>query len=87
VLVDLVNRADVGVVERGRRARLAQEAVEHRPVAGRLGGQELQGHGAVEDAVVGPVHDAHAPAAQLLDDPVVGHVRADQTGLPERAAS
>ena len=83
VLPDLVNRADVGVVERGRRAGLAKEAVERGAVAGGLGRQELQGDGPAEDAVVGPVDDAHAAATELLDDPVVRNFPADHDASRE----
>ena len=48
VLADLVDGADVGVVERRRRARLAQEALERRRVLRHLVRQELERHLAAE---------------------------------------
>ncbi len=82
VLPDLVDRADVRVVEGGGGPGLAQEPVERGAVAGGLGGEELQGDGSVEDAVVCPVDDAHTAATELLDDPVVRDVLSDHLASP-----
>ncbi len=65
----------VGMVEGGGGARLALEAFEGVGLGGELFRQELEGHGAPEPRVLGLVDDAHAPAAQLLDDAVVGEQR------------
>ena len=56
---------------------LAPEAREGVRVPGQLRGQELEGHVAPELRVLGFVHDAHAPAAELRRDPVVGDFAAD----------
>ena len=73
VLVDVVNRADVGMVERGRRLRFPLESFQSLPVPGEFCRQKLQGHSALQLAVLGLVHYPHAPAAQLLQDAVVGN--------------
>ncbi len=77
VLVDVVDRADVGVVEGGGGLGLAPEPLEGDPIAEELLGQELQGNGPVEAGVLGLVDDTHPSAAKLLEDPVVGDGLAD----------
>jgi hypothetical protein len=72
-----VDRADVRVLERGRGARLALEPLERLRVRGNVLGEELQGDLAPESQVLGAVNDAHAAAAELLDDPVTGDRLAD----------
>ena len=75
VLVDRVHGADAGVVEGRGGAGLALEARERVRVLGQLRGQELERDVAAELRVLGLVHDAHAPAAELRRDPVVGDLR------------
>lgn len=82
-LVDLVDRADVGMVQRRRGLRLDHEASLGVLVAREVGRQDLQRDRAPELGVLGPVHDAHASAAQLLDDAIVG---AGLTDHPESRA-
>ena len=82
VLVDRVDGADPGVVERRGRARLALEALEGGRVGGELGGQELERDVPAELRVLGLVDDAHAAAAELRDDPVVGDGLADHRPSP-----
>src|SRR5262249_40446975 len=62
---------DVGVIERGQQLGLALEAGELLGVARQLGRQRLDRHLAIELAVVGEVHDAHAAAAEFTFDDVV----------------
>ena len=71
VLVDVVDRADVGVLERGGGARLALQPLEGLRVARQLLGQELQRDASAELQVLGLVDDAHAAAAQLREHAVV----------------
>jgi hypothetical protein len=58
-LADLVDGADIGVVERGGGAGLAQEAGPHVLAFQGLLGEDLQRHGAVEIDVLGPPDLAH----------------------------
>ena len=77
VLADLVDGADVRMVERRRRPRLAREPIER---AARLPdhvGQELERHLPPQLGVRGAIDDAHAAAAELLDDLVVRDAFAD----------
>ncbi len=70
VLADLVDGDDVVVLEGGAGPGLAEEALAGHRVAGELRQDHLQGHGAAEVRVLGPVDDAHAPAPQFLLDGV-----------------
>ncbi len=59
---------DVRVVDRGRDPRLAPETLAEAFLPGVLGEDELEGHGALERELLGPVHDPHvARADHLLD--------------------
>ena len=71
--VDLVNDADVGMAERGRRLRLMEKA---RLLLGALDsprGDELERDGASELCVFRAVHDAHAARAELAENPIMGY--------------
>ena len=74
---DLVDRADVGMVQSGSGLRFALKALEGLRVVGYIVGQELQGDEAAELGVLGLVDDAHAAAAELFDDAVVRDGLAD----------
>jgi hypothetical protein len=76
-LVDLVDDADVGVLEAGDRLRLLQEARARQGVARQLGGDELDGDLPAELQILGLVDDTHPPLADLLDHPVFGDGLAD----------
>ncbi len=77
-LPDLVDGADVGIVEDRGRLGLVDEALAGLVVVGQLEGQELEGHGAPQLDVVGLVDDAHAAAADLAEDTVLA--RDDSSG-------
>ena len=68
LLADVVNGADVGMVERGSGLRLALEAGQRLRIAGDFVGQELQGHEAVQARVLGFVDHTHAAAAEFFDE-------------------
>jgi hypothetical protein len=72
ILVDVVDRADVRVIQGRGRARLAPEPLERVLVAEGLG-QELQGDESAQLQILGPEDDAHAAAAKLLENAVVGN--------------
>ena len=71
-VVDVVDRADVGVLERGRRPSLPLEPLQGLRVRGDVLGKKLQGDPAAEPEVLGQIHDAHSAGAQLLQDSIVG---------------
>ena len=70
VLTDVVDGADVRMVESRCRARLPAEARERGGIAREQLGQELEGDGLAEGEVVGPVHLAHPALAEWGDDAV-----------------
>ena len=81
VLSDLVDRADVRVVERRCRLGFAPEAFQGLLVAGHVFGKELQSDETMEGRVLSFIDHAHAAAAQFLDDAVM------RDGLTDHGAS
>ncbi len=65
---------DVGVVEFGRVANLAKEAVKNAAAVDELAADDLEHLDAAHHRVVGEVDDAHAAPAELAEDLVVGVV-------------
>ena len=61
---DVVQGADVGMVERGDTLGLALEARPELRVGGELRREQLQGHVPREAGVAGPINLAHAPRAE-----------------------
>jgi hypothetical protein len=53
---DVVQDADVGMMDTGNGARLALETLPALRPAGEVLGQNLDGYGAVERCIVGPIH-------------------------------
>ena len=77
---DVVNRADVGMVQRRCGFRFAPESFQRLTIVGQLFGQELKSNEAVKPYVLGLIDHSHPAAAQLLDDAVV------RDGLPNHWA-
>ena len=77
VLADLVDRADVGVVQRRSGTGLAAETFERMRIAGNVSRKEFEGDKAAQADVFGLVDYAHASAAEFLDDAVVRDGLAD----------
>ena len=71
VLADVVNRADVRMIERGSGLCLALEAGQRLWIAGNLVGQEFQGDETMQARVFCLVDDTHAATAELFDDTVM----------------
>src|SRR6185437_12889387 len=72
ILPDVVNGADVGVIQSRRGLRLALKSGQGLWVAEHLIGQELEGNKTVQAGVLRLVDHTHTPAANLLDDLVMG---------------
>ena len=70
VLADVVDGADVRIVEGRGGARLAQEAVLGGAVPAVLGRQQLDRHPAPQPGVLGLIDHAHAAGADLTDQPI-----------------
>jgi hypothetical protein len=81
MLLDGVDGADAGMVQGAGGAGLALEALQGGGVAGQVGGQELEGHAAVQPNVLGLIHHAHATGTELAEDAVV------RDGLPDQDVS
>ena len=69
--IDFIDRADVGMIQRGGGARFALEALERPAVARHFGREKFQRDGAAKFRVDGVVDDAHTAAAKLFLDPIV----------------
>jgi hypothetical protein len=68
---DVVDGANVGMIQRGGGARFATEALERLRVFGQFIGEEFQGDEAAEVGVLSLVHHTHAATAELFDDAVM----------------
>ena len=84
--VDLVHGDDIRVHERGRRARLAEEALLLHGVAREVAGEDLDGDFAIEACVVRAPHVAHAPCADMCNDLVVQELSADHDANASRTS-
>ena len=71
MFTDFVDRADIGMVERGGGTRLAAKAFQRLWVSRQFIGQEFQSDEAAKLGVFGFVDDTHPTAAQLLNNAVV----------------
>jgi hypothetical protein len=80
VVLDIVDGADVRVVQAGRRPRFAFEAVQRLAVADHVVRDELQGHMPAEAKVFSLINNAHASATDFPDDAIVGDRLADHEG-------
>ena len=72
LLPDVVNGADIGVIQGGRRLCFALEAGQRLRITANLLGQKFKGHEAVQACVLGFVDYPHATAAELVGDSIVG---------------
>src|ERR1700730_13485587 len=71
LLANVVNRADVGMVESRRGLRFTLKTGKSLGVFGYFIGQEFQSHKPVQPGVFSLVHHTHPATAELLDDAVV----------------
>src|SRR6266545_2930051 len=72
VLSDLINRADIRMVESRGGLRLALKPLQRLTILGKGFGQELNGDEAMQPQVLGLVDHTHAPGTQSFQDAVVG---------------
>ena len=70
-LADIVDRQNIGVVQRGQRSRLTTQPIAVFGAEARGVRHELQGDIAAETVVMRPVHHAHAALADSIDHAVV----------------
>jgi hypothetical protein len=72
VFVDVIDSADVRMVQRRGRSRFALKSLDGRMILGKLLGEKFQAHVAAEAKVLGFVHNPHPAAAQLFQNAVMG---------------
>ncbi len=77
LVVNLVDGADVGVIQRRSGLGFALEAGQGLRVFGDFIGQEFQGNKAMQLHVFGFIDHAHPAAAEFVDDAIVGDGLAD----------
>src|SRR5256885_13046652 len=71
VLVDVVNRADVRVIQGGGGSRFALEALDGQMVFRNMFREKLQADVPTQAQIFGAIHNSHAAAAELLQDAVM----------------
>jgi hypothetical protein len=71
LIVDVVDGADVGMIEGGRGLGLTLKAGKGLGIAGDFFGKEFERDEAVETRVFGLINDFHAATAELFNDAVV----------------
>ena len=86
VFANLMDGADVGMVQGGSRARFAAETLERLRVLGDVGGEEFEGHEAAQFGVFGLIDDTHPASAEFLENTVVRNGLADHEPRACRAA-
>ena len=83
---DVVDRADIGVIERGGRPRFTLEAFQRLRRRRDSVRQHFDRHHPVETGVRGPIHRAHPAGAERRDDGVGAEASAGSKGQ-ERSRS
>ncbi len=78
LLADIVDRADMWMVQRRCGLGFTLEATERIGIGGEVLRNELERNGTMQPRIFGFVDDAHAAAAELLEDAVVGERLTDQ---------
>ena len=76
-LANVVNRANVGVVEGGGGTSFTSETFQCLRVSGNVIRQELERNETTQLRVLGLVNDAHTATAELFDDAVARNCLAD----------
>jgi hypothetical protein len=77
LLVDVIDRAYVGMVEGGSGSRFAPESLKRLRVMGEIFRKELEGDEAAKTRILGLVHNAHPAATEFLGDSIVRDGLAD----------
>src|SRR5260370_12734603 len=84
VLSEFVDGNDIRMVEGRRRACILLETVQPVAISGECGGQNLDRNAAVQARIPSPVHLAHPPGAEQLDNLVRSELRAGGEGHSAR---
>ncbi len=83
-LSDVINRADIRVVQHRCSLCFSPKAVQGLRIFGHVVGQELESHKTIKARVFSLVHYAHAAATELLGDAVVRDGLADHSTMWRR---
>ncbi len=78
VRADVVQRADVGMVQQGYGARFRDQPIPRVRILGDAGGDDLDGHRSVETRIAGAIHLPHAALAKRCQDLVRSEARSSQ---------
>jgi hypothetical protein len=77
VLANLVDGANVRMIQRRGRAGLSSETLNRLLVLRRIVGKKFKCNEAAEQRVLGLIDDSHPAAAKPLDNPIMGDGLAD----------
>src|SRR5436190_10285523 len=78
MFTDVMDRADIRVIQRGCGLRFTPEAGKGLRIAGNVLRQELQSDKTTQPCVLGFVHNTHPPAAKSFNDSVTGDSLPDE---------
>ena len=81
ILADLVDRADVGMVQSRSGTRLATKTLQRGGIRNHVVRQEFQRHETAKIEVLGLVHQSHTPTANQFNNAVVRYDRVDHCGI------
>src|SRR5713226_1209574 len=84
VLSELVDGANIGMVECGSSPRFPLKAFDRLRIISKLLGKELERDTSAQLEVFGFINHAHPAAAQYLQYAVVGNLLTDQAGNGDR---
>ena len=80
LFANVIDGADVGMIERGGGLGFAPEALQGLRVAGDVFRKKFQRDEAAEAGVLGLIDHAHTAAAKLFEDAVMGNGLTDEGG-------
>src|SRR5689334_18256392 len=80
VLAEVVNRQDVGMIERRSRLRFPMQPFLKSGTAGEVAGQDLQRHLTAQTFVAGEINFSHSTRAQQANDLIGAHLRSGAEG-------
>src|SRR5712692_4247988 len=81
---NVVNGADVRMIQRGSRAGFALQTLERARIAGQFRRQEFEGYVTAEPGIFGLVDNTHPTFSQLLNHTVMGNGISDHRGTERR---
>jgi hypothetical protein len=81
VFTDVVDGADVGVIQGRCRARFDAKALDRLSIACQLFRDELESYSSAEALIVGAIHHAHSAGTELRSDPIVRNSSTDHTDV------